>query len=73
MSQPDRLEDLGKLYMLLTQIIDSEAFSRINVDDEAFIERYLHNDMHLEELWGDLQFLYDKITRAYDISAGDDP
>ena len=71
MSPPDRLEDLGKIYMILMEIMDSDGFQRINVADDAFINKYLGSDVNLEDLWTDLQFIYEKTNKAFDLAQGE--
>lgn len=65
----ERIEDLGVLEVLLTQIIEDDFFDRVfeaNLDDPEFFL----NRQELKELYEEAKIMYEQINQCWCVASG---
>jgi hypothetical protein len=72
MAKPERLEDLGRIRVMLEQLCDeSEALEAGSFHDEYFAE-YYSDESHLDDLFRSLRYLSERVSECIVIARGHD-
>ena len=69
MAKRERIEDLGRVSLLIEEIFNTADIDPMNLD--TFIDTYQNDPDRLEELYNLLSRLRLKLERIYDIAHGD--